>query len=210
MAALTLGTSAAAQNAAASPAGRATRTTVYEAAFFAQYAPRTALDIAQRVPGFTLDLGNSQGANGNDVRGFAGTAGNVVINGARPSTKAEKLDTTLSRIPAQRVVRVEVSPGDIYGSDYAGKSQVLNVVLSKEAGFDANVTASAKRWYTGYINTDIQGSALFRSGSNTFNLAGGTGRNRQLEEGTDDLTDVTTGDLIEHRRKHNSYFNKDP
>ncbi len=210
MAALTLGTSAAAQNAAASPAGRATRTTIYEAAFFAQYAPRTALDIAQRVPGFTLDLGNNQAGNGNDVRGFAGTAGNVVINGARPSTKAEALDTTLSRIPAQRVVRVEVSPGDLYGSDYSGKSQVLNIVLSDEGGFDANVTAAAKRWSTGYVNTDIQGSALFRRGRNTFNIAGGTGRNRQLEEGTDDLSDLATGQLIEHRRKHNSYFNKDP
>lgn len=210
MAVLTLGTSAAAQNAAASPTGRATRTTTYEAAFFAQYAPRTALDIAQRVPGFTLDLGNSQAGNGNDVRGFAGTAGNVVINGARPSTKAEALDTTLSRIPAQRVVRVEVSPGDLYGSDYSGKSQVLNIVLSDEGGFDANVTATAKRWFSGYVNTDIQGSALFRRGRNTFNIAGGTGRNRQIEEGTDDLTDLATGQLVEHRRKHNSYFNKDP
>ena len=36
---------------------RASRTTVYEGAFFAQYAPRTALDIVQRVPGFSLDLG---------------------------------------------------------------------------------------------------------------------------------------------------------
>ena len=32
-----------------------------------------------------------------DVRGFAGTAGNVVINGSRPSTKAETIDVTLSR-----------------------------------------------------------------------------------------------------------------
>src|SRR3954470_17902994 len=134
MAALTLGTSPAAQNAAAAPAAGSSRTTVYDAAFFAQYAPRTALDIAQRVPGFTLDLGNNQSANGQDVRGFAGTAGNVVFNGARPSTKAETLDTTLSRIPAQRVIRVEVGPGDLYGSDYAGKSQVLNVVMSQAAG----------------------------------------------------------------------------
>ena len=214
MAALTLGTSAAAQNAASASAqqssGQAARTTSYDAAFFAQYAPRTALDIAQHVPGFTIDLGNSQGANGQDVRGFAGTAGNVVLNGARPTTKAETLDTLLSRIPAQRVIRVEISPGDLYGSDYAGKSQVLNVVLSKEAGFDANVTASAKRWFTGYVNTDIQGSAVWRRGGTTVNVSGGTGRNRQLEEGTDDLTDVATGNLIEHRRKRNSYFNKDP
>jgi hypothetical protein len=31
-----------------------------------------------------------------------------------------------------------------------------------------------------------------------------------VEEGTDDLTNTETGELIEHRRKHNSYFNKDP
>src|SRR3989337_3018063 len=64
-------------------AAQATRTTTYDAAFFAQYAPRTALDIARRVPGFNLDLGDT------DVRGFAGAAGNVVINGARPSSKAD-------------------------------------------------------------------------------------------------------------------------
>ena len=74
------------------------RTTVYQAAFFAQFAPRTALDIAKRVPGFTLDLGATQTNQGQvDVRGFAGTAGNVVINGARPSSKAETLDVTLAQ-----------------------------------------------------------------------------------------------------------------
>src|SRR6187551_432895 len=69
---------------AARPA-QASRTTVYDAAFFAQYAPSNALEIARQVPGFTLDLGNL------DTRGFAGAAGNVVINGARPSSKAETL-----------------------------------------------------------------------------------------------------------------------
>src|SRR5690242_6909984 len=92
--------------------------TIYDAGYFAQYAPRTAYDIVQHVPGFQLDLGSTQTANGSvDVRGFAGTAGNVVFNGSRPSTKSETLDTTLQRIPAQRVVRVEVSSGDLYGSD---------------------------------------------------------------------------------------------
>jgi hypothetical protein len=214
MAALTLANGAAAQTAPAAqpPAtGRPSRTTVYEASFFVQYAPRTALDIVQRVPGFSLDLGATQTQQGSvDVRGFAGTAGNVVINGARPSTKAETVDVTLSRIPAQQVIRVELGPGDIYGSDYAGKSQVLNVVLSQQAGIDGEITAAAKRWFTGYVNTDIQGSASIRRGASTINIAAGTARNRQLEEGDDDVTDLATGALIEHRRKHNSYFNKDP
>lgn len=191
-------------------AAKAGRTTVYQASYFAQFAPRTALDIAQHVPGFQLDLGNSQSGSGVDVRGFAGTAGNVVINGARPSSKAETLDVTLSRIPAQQVVRVELGPGDLFGSDYSGKSQVLNVILTQQSGIDGNVTASANRWYTGYVNADIQGSAVIRRGQSTINLSGGTGRNRQLEEGFDTLTDPVTGELVEFRRKHNVYFNRDP
>jgi len=216
MTALVLATAVSAQTAppplaTVRPAGRTSRTVVFDAAFFARYAPRTALDIVQRVPGFSLDLGATQTQQGTvDVRGFAGTAGNVVINGARPSTKAETVDITLSRIPAQQVVRVELGPGDLYGSDYAGKSQVLNVVLSQQAGIDGEVTASAKRWFTGYVNTDIQGSASIRRGPSTINVSAGTGRNRQVEEGYDDLTDYVTGALLEHRRKHNSYFNKDP
>src|SRR4051812_37542920 len=187
MAVLTLGNGAAAQptaTAAAQPPARASRTTVYEAAFFAQYAPRTALDIVQRVPGFSLDLGATQTQQGSvDVRGFAGTAGNVVINGSRPSTKAETLDVTLSRIPAQQVIRVELGPGDLFGSDYAGKSQVLNVILSQQSGIEGEVTAAAKRWFSGYVNTEIQGSASIRRGPSTFNFSAGTGRNRQFEEG---------------------------
>jgi hypothetical protein len=133
----------------ATGATQATRTTAYDAAFFAQYAPRTALDIARRVPGFSLDLGNT------DTRGFAGAAGNVVINGARPSSKAESLESTLSRIPAGSVTRVEVGPGDLYGAEYSGKSQVLNVILSAAGGIEANVTATSRRIYTGRITPSI-------------------------------------------------------
>jgi len=185
-------------------AANASRVTTYGTAFFAQFAPRTALDIARRVPGFTLDLGNT------DTRGFAGAAGNVVINGARPSSKAESLEANLTRIPASRVIRVEVGPGDLYGSEYAGKSQVLNVLLSTDAGIDANLTSSGRRWFTGYVNTDVSGSALIKRGSSTINLSAGTGRNRQLEEGTDTITNFSTGAQREFRRKTNSYFNKDP
>jgi hypothetical protein len=195
----------------ATAAAQRSRTTVYEAAYFAQFAPRTAYDIVQHVPGFQLDLGSTQGAIGNvDVRGFAGTAGNVVINGARPSTKSETLDTSLQRIPAQRVVRVELGSGDLYGSDYAGKSQVLNIVLSSAGGYDANVTVGAMRRYPGYIQKNISGNAIIRKGPSSFNLSAGTGLNKQFEEGTDTLVDTATGDLVEFRRKHNEYANKNP
>ena len=197
------------QSAAASTQN--SRVTVFDAAYFAQFAPRTAYDIAQHVPGFQLDLGSTQSATGSvDVRGFAGTAGNVVLNGSRPPTKAETLDTTLQRIPAQRVIRVELGPGDIYGSDYAGKSQVLNIVLSDASGIDGNVTASATRRYQGFIQPNVSANAVIKRGPSTINLSAGTGFNKQFEEGTDTLVDTATGEQIEFRRKHNQYANKNP
>ncbi|HET9398615.1 MAG TPA: TonB-dependent receptor [Sphingomicrobium sp.] len=196
------------QQADAPPAGptQATRTTAYDAAFFAQYAPRTALDIARRVPGFALDLGDT------DVRGFAGAAGNVVINGARPSSKAETLETTLARIPANRVVRVELGPGDLYGAEYSTKSQVLNVILSAVGGVDGNVTASVRRLYTGRVVPDGSVSALIRRGQSSINLSAGFSNVLNLEEGTDTLVDITddTHEFIELRRKYNSYRDFNP
>jgi hypothetical protein len=183
---------------------QATRTTAYDAAFFAQYAPRTALDIARRVPGFNLDLGDSE------IRGFAAAAGNVVINGARPSSKAESLETTLQRIPARRVQRVEVGPGDLYGADYSSKSQVLNIIMSAEGGVDGNVTVSGRRLYTGTLVPDGSASALIRRGASSINLSAGSGHTLNHEEGTDTLTNFATGGLIEHRRKFNSYRDFNP
>lgn len=182
----------------------ATRTTQYDAAFFAPFAPRTALDIARQVPGFSLDLGNT------DVRGFAGAVGNVVINGARPSAKSESLETLLSRIPASRVIRVEVGPGDLYGSDYAGKGQVLNIILSAVSGFDGEVSAQAQRRYTGKIVPNLNATALIKRGNSSFNLSAGTGFYDITEEGTDSLYPFGTDELVEFRRKINTIRDRNP
>ncbi|WP_309660652.1 outer membrane beta-barrel protein [Sphingomonas sp.] len=192
------------EQSAPAAANSASRVTTYDAAFFTQFAPRTALDIARRVPGFSLDLGNT------DTRGFAGAAGNVVINGARPSSKAETLESTLSKIPARSVIRVEVGSGDLYGSEFSGRSQVLNVILSAVSGIDGNVTVAGRRLWTGYINRDISGSAQIKRGASTINLSAGTGQNKNIEEGTDLITDFATGQEIEFRRKTNSYFDRVP
>jgi len=189
----------------------ANRTTTYDASFFVHYAPRTALDIVQRIPGFSLDLGDGSAASGVDVRGFAGTAGNVVINGARPSTKSETLDIVLNRIPAGRVIRVEVGPGDLYGADYSGKNLVANLIL-KEGGrsFSGTSTVSAERHYTGLVTPTASGSLSFTRGPSTFNVAGDAARLDQSEEGFDRVTDAVAGSLIEFRRKANAIRDDSP
>ena len=180
------------------------RTTAYDAAFFAQFAPATALDIVNRVPGFSIEQSNG------DVRGFAGAAGNVVFNGARPSSKSDSLQTILARIPASRVLRVEIGPGDLFGSDYSGKSQVLNVILTTEGGIDGNATVKLARLYSGKVVPDGEASVLIRRGASTINLATASGRYDSQEEGFDRLTNLPGETFREFRRKVNTYAPHEP
>lgn len=180
------------------------RSTSYDAAYFAQYAPRSALDIVRRIPGFTLDLGNT------DLRGFSGAAGNVVLDGQRPSSKSESLETLLARIPASRVVRVDVGPGDLYGADYSSKAQVANLILSQGGGLAGNASIGGTRWYTGAIVPTGSASVSFSRGPSTFSLSADSARNDQSEEGYDLVTDAATGDLLERRIKVNEMEIRDP
>ncbi|HEY0326795.1 MAG TPA: outer membrane beta-barrel protein [Allosphingosinicella sp.] len=173
--------------------------TVYQVDFFRTYSPANALDIVRRVPGFTLDSGSQ------DVRGFGGAAGNVVINGARPTSKNDTLETILARIPAQRVLRVEVGSGEQFGAEFAGRAQVLNLVLSAAGGLAGNVEAEIRRDVSGQVTPQGSASLLLRRGPSTFNLSVGFNNRHTLEEGTDTLTALPSGALLEFRRKVNEY-----
>ncbi|MEM8550122.1 MAG: TonB-dependent receptor [Verrucomicrobiota bacterium] len=97
-------------------------TLTYEAAFFTRYAPVTALDMVNNLPGFAIDDGDT------DTRGFGGAAGNVIVNGARISAKSEAPSDILGRIPAADVERIEVIRGQVGGLDLRGQNVVANVI----------------------------------------------------------------------------------
>jgi hypothetical protein len=175
------------------PGGR----TVYEAAYFSQFSPGNALELVRRVPGFTLELGSQE------VRGFGQAAGNVVINGARPSSKSDTLETILARIPASRVLRVEVGPGDLFGAEFSGKPQVLNLILTSVGGLAGTVTATLRRDFSGQLTPEGNVSALYRRGKSSFNVSAGYNNGHFPEEGTDTLTSLPDGALLEFRRKYN-------
>jgi outer membrane receptor protein involved in Fe transport len=103
------------------PAAESTR--VFEAAYFRQYNPVTAADIVNRVPGFEIDDGEA-------LRGFGATAGNVLVNGERPSSKV-LISEQLKRIPADSVVRVELISGSSANVDVRGQTQLVNVILKQ-------------------------------------------------------------------------------
>ena len=177
--------------------------TVYPASYFAPFAPSSALDIVRRVPGFTLEEGAQ------DVRGFGGAAGNVVINGARPSSKSETMETILARIPARRVLRVELAGGERFGADFAGRAQVLNLILSAEGGLAVNLDANLRRDFSGRVTPEGSVSALLRRGPSTFNLSAGYNNRHGPEEGPDTVTALPSGALLERREKYNDVFNRE-
>lgn len=170
---------------------------LYPVGYFTQYAPTTALDIVQRIPGFSLDSGDA------DVRGFGGAAGNLVINGARPSAKSDSLQTILSRIPADRVLRVEVGSGDLFGAEYTGRPRVANIVLTDTGGLSGTVEARIARDYTASLTPQGSVSALLRRGQSTFNASIGYQNEDFLEEGTDTLRALPSATITEFRIKQN-------
>ena len=101
--------------------------TAYPPTFFTSFQPNTATDMLNRVPGFILD-------DGDDVRGFAGAAGNVLIDGVRPSSKSDDLRSILRRIPASQVERIDLIRGGAPGIDMQGKTVVANVIRKKNTG----------------------------------------------------------------------------
>ena len=101
----------------------AARGQTYEPAYFAQFAPRNALEMVQRIPGFQISRGGGGG------RGLGQADQNVLVNGKRLTSKSEDTADQLSRIPAGDVLRIEVVEGATL--DVPGLSgQVANVITS--------------------------------------------------------------------------------
>ncbi|WP_443747839.1 TonB-dependent receptor plug domain-containing protein [Asticcacaulis solisilvae] len=110
----------------APPAGQAAGSVVrYETDFFRQYQVSTAFDMVLHVPGFVFIGGDS-------ARGFSGTAGNVLIDGQRPTTKAD-LGNTLSNINSSQVDHLELITGGAPGIDMHGHRQIVNVIRKTDA-----------------------------------------------------------------------------
>jgi outer membrane receptor for ferrienterochelin and colicin len=102
--------------------------TTYKPDFFAAYRPANAAEMVARLPGFTLDTGSG-------VRGYEGAAGNVLVDGQRPATKADTLDQLLYRIPASSIDHIDVIRGGAPGIDMQGKTVIANVVRKAGGAF---------------------------------------------------------------------------
>ena len=137
----------------------------FDPAFFARFNPVTADDMVRQLPGFTLD-------EGADLRGFGATAGNVLIDGQRPSSKTSIKDE-LGRIAAGSVLRVELIRASAAGDlDVRGYTELANVVLKPATGLKESTTfAVTSRWYEqGRLGAQLGGTHSWKTDNFGFRL----------------------------------------
>ena len=192
-AALLLGTNGAYAQAASSGV------LTYEAAFFADARPNTAYDMISRLPAFSFDDGNSQ-------RGFAGTAGNVLIDGSRPTSKTDDLQSILQRIPASDVDHIEVIRGGASGIDMQGHTVIANVIRKKADSTQIVATIADNLFLVdGHTVPNASLEFTHHSGGSTYEASIQRYGNfdDSVGNGSHQITDVTTG-VVTRERAHTS------
>jgi len=114
----------------------------YPPSFFAASRPANAYEMMERVPGFNFD-------GGDNVRGFEGAAGNVLIDGQRPSSKSDSLDDILRRLPVGQIERVDLIRGGAPGIDMQGKTVLLNIVRKSGGSLQGLIAIANNHIYDG-------------------------------------------------------------
>lgn len=100
--------------------------TVYLPEYFKEYSPTNAAQMVAQVPGFSID-------SGAEIRGLAGSEGNVLIDGSRPSLKGQDLYSYLSSIPLSQVKSIEVLEGAGLGNLGGAHTILVNVIRNESA-----------------------------------------------------------------------------
>lgn len=157
-------------------------TIVLVLADFARFAPRTALDLVEKIPDFML-------SETSDDRGLGQASQNVLINGQRVAGKTNDARTTLARIAASAVERIELTDGARLGipgltgrvANVIVRSSDLSVQFSWEG---QNRRDIPDQWTTGSISASgrIGSSDITLSLSNSDALRrGGVGPEVELD-----------------------------
>ena len=95
--------------------------------FFASSKPADAYDMVRKLPGFALVEIDDE------VRGYAGSRGNILFDGRSPPGKQDSLEQMLRRIPAASVLRIELIRGGTSGAATGQFELVANVVRKPQA-----------------------------------------------------------------------------
>ncbi|OYY71413.1 MAG: hypothetical protein B7Y00_03705 [Sphingomonadales bacterium 17-56-6] len=176
-------------NADAAPAKKGERQ--FRPEFFAIYAPVTASDMVKRIPGFSVNEGAAR-------RGFGENAGNVLIDGDRPSTKSDDILTILSRIPASQVDYITLSEQAGADTETQGQGQVVNVVRKKSAKVNGTYEGSIVAGPRYGFRPSVNASATLRRGESSYELNLSSYSDRVYGYGPEDFK-TASGALVERR-----------
>jgi hypothetical protein len=160
----------------------------YTPADFTRFAPRTALDMVEKVPGFLIVTGTNGGN-----RGLGQATENVLINGERIASKTTDARTALSRITATQVAYIDIVDGaSLNVPGLTG--QVANVVLVAGAGGGGGFKTTIRwqpewrpriedNWLNGEISTTgkLGGTQVTLSLKNEANRNGHWGPERRFD-----------------------------
>src|SRR5688572_19591528 len=80
---------------------------VFTSTDFERFAPRNALEMLNRVPGFSIQR-QDQDQDDGEGRGLGQAGTNVLINGQRLSSKSQDIFDQLQRVSVDNVERVEI------------------------------------------------------------------------------------------------------
>jgi len=163
----------------------------FRADFFTAFGPVTALDMVRRIPGFSIE-----GSNGR--RGFGDNAGNVLIDGDRPSTKSDDIFTILSRIPASEVDHIALTEQAGADAETQGQGQVVNVVRKISAKISGTYEANLVFGHRYGFRPSGSGSATLRRGDTTYELNFSSYSERLFGYGPEEFR-TGAGALVERR-----------
>ncbi len=108
-------------------------TVIYDTSYFEQYSPVTLSDMIRNIPGGGSILSGGRGPGGNGNRGFGSSDVQVLIDGRRMSGKVNNMTTSLARIQAVQVERIELIRGNAEGLDIRNEGIIYNVILREGA-----------------------------------------------------------------------------
>ena len=165
---------------------------------FARFAPRSALDMARQIPGFSIR--SSDGA-----RGLGQADTNVLINGRRISGKSNGPVEALERIPSEEVVRLELVDGA--SLDIGGLTgQVLNVITASTGGIVGQFRYAPRFRSRGTPARILEGSVSFAGGGEKteWTLALENQSNRRGNDGIERVFDAS-GALIDTRNEQSNF-----
>ncbi|MBT6329314.1 MAG: TonB-dependent receptor plug domain-containing protein, partial [Kordiimonadaceae bacterium] len=170
----------------------------YEKDYFIKYEPVTLLDMLQRVPGVQAILDANRGGGGGggggtsrggqQERGFGSGGDQILINNKRLAGKSNNINSTLQRISASTVERVEIIRGASGDLDVQSQGLVINVIMEEGSSTSSTFWKMGGRYSDGYaFSPDLQLSHNGSSGNVDYILGVEAKQNQHIEHRNDEF-----------------------